>query len=41
MRLRVTALLLLLVLLWFLPLGAWRLFDPDEGRVRWWSAATG
>jgi 4-amino-4-deoxy-L-arabinose transferase-like glycosyltransferase len=32
MRLRVTALLLLLVLLWFLPLGAWRLFDPDEGR---------
>jgi 4-amino-4-deoxy-L-arabinose transferase-like glycosyltransferase len=26
------ALVLLLLLLWFLPLGAWRLFDPDEGR---------
>ena len=25
-------LILLLLLLWFLPLGAWRLFDPDEGR---------
>ncbi len=32
MRPRATALVLLLLLLWFLPLGAWRLFDPDEGR---------
>ncbi|MCC7463029.1 MAG: glycosyltransferase family 39 protein [Gammaproteobacteria bacterium] len=34
MRLRPAALLLmvLLLLLWFLPLGGWRLFDPDEGR---------
>ncbi|MFO1402234.1 MAG: glycosyltransferase family 39 protein [Steroidobacteraceae bacterium] len=32
MRLRAAALLLLLLLVWFLPLGGWRLFDPDEGR---------
>lgn len=35
MRLRSVAPLLLpvlLLLLWFLPLGSWRLFDPDEGR---------
>jgi 4-amino-4-deoxy-L-arabinose transferase-like glycosyltransferase len=29
---RLSPLALLLLLLWFLPLGAWRLFDPDEGR---------
>lgn len=31
MRLRVVIPVVLL-LLWFVPLGAWRLFDPDEGR---------
>jgi 4-amino-4-deoxy-L-arabinose transferase-like glycosyltransferase len=29
---RLNLLALLLLLLWFLPLGAWRLFGPDEGR---------
>ncbi len=32
MRPRTAAPLLLLLLLWFLPLGSWYLFDPDEGR---------
>jgi 4-amino-4-deoxy-L-arabinose transferase-like glycosyltransferase len=31
-RLAPFALLFILLLLWFLPLGTWPLFDPDEGR---------